>query len=112
AGAGAPLERFSAGHALLIGAVHGVGRSEVPAARREAAPMAGLLALGRWGHGVAGDAVGILSVFGAFCRSLAALVTFRRRMRWTAFVGHLDRAGLRAVPIIALMSFLIGMVVA
>jgi phospholipid/cholesterol/gamma-HCH transport system permease protein len=34
------------------------------------------------------------------------------RLRWTALVHHMDAAGLQAVPIIALMAFLIGVVMA
>jgi phospholipid/cholesterol/gamma-HCH transport system permease protein len=35
-----------------------------------------------------------------------------RRMRWTAFVSHIERAGLDALPIVALTTFFIGAVVA
>jgi phospholipid/cholesterol/gamma-HCH transport system permease protein len=35
-----------------------------------------------------------------------------RRLRWTALVHHMGSAGLQAVPIIALMAFLIGVVMA
>ncbi len=34
------------------------------------------------------------------------------RLRWTALVAHMEAAGLRAMPIVALMSFLIGVVMA
>lgn len=35
-----------------------------------------------------------------------------QRMRWTATVHHMERTGLDAVPIVALLSFLVGSVVA
>ena len=33
------------------------------------------------------------------------------RLRWTPLVAHMDQVGLRAVPIIALLTFLIGLVI-
>jgi phospholipid/cholesterol/gamma-HCH transport system permease protein len=34
------------------------------------------------------------------------------RMRWTAWISHMERAGLNAMPIVGLISFLIGVVLA
>lgn len=43
----------------------------------------------------------------------AARILFRpRSMRWTSLVFHMEQAGVRALPIVALLAFLIGMVVA
>ncbi|HUS98114.1 MAG TPA: MlaE family lipid ABC transporter permease subunit [Hyphomicrobiaceae bacterium] len=53
----------------------------------------------------------LISFFGRFVAALIGVLTFQCRFRWTPFVHHLDHAGLRAVPIIALICFLIGAVV-
>ncbi len=47
-------------------------------------------------------------IFETFFRSLLN----PRRIRWTSFVHHMEEAGLNALPIIALMTFLIGAVLA
>jgi phospholipid/cholesterol/gamma-HCH transport system permease protein len=41
-----------------------------------------------------------------------AILAGRRRLRWTSAVHHMERAGLDAVPIVCLLSFLVGAVVA
>ena len=57
-------------------------------------------------------AIELLSFIGltliTFFRTLAAA----RKLRWPAIVHHMEEAGLDAVPIVGLMSFLIGAVVA
>ncbi|WP_424931597.1 ABC transporter permease [Amaricoccus macauensis] len=42
----------------------------------------------------------------------AGLIVQPGRLRWTAMVAHMQAAGLQALPIVALMSFLIGVVMA
>ena len=61
---------------------------------------------------VAADAVEITNFLGTVVSRLGALVRRPWRFRGTSVVHHLDRTGLRAVPIIALMSFLVGGIVA
>jgi len=46
----------------------------------------------------------VATIFGLFLRP--------RRIRWTAIVHHMHQVGLNAVPIVALMAFLIGVVLA
>lgn len=41
-----------------------------------------------------------------------AIVAGRQRLRWTSAVHHMERTGLDAVPIVCLLSFLVGAVVA
>ncbi len=52
------------------------------------------------------DLLGTILVIGA------RLVRHPRRLRINAMVHHMDKAGLRAVPIILVMAFLIGVIVA
>lgn len=49
---------------------------------------------------------------GAIMATLGYVLLHPRRFRFTSFVHHLDLVGLRAVPIIALISFLVGAIVA
>jgi len=53
-----------------------------------------------------------LNILGGVTRGLARAVFDPARFRITSIVFHVDRTGLRAVPIITLMSLLIGAIIA
>lgn len=69
----------------------------------------------RLGQGVA-DAyfasLEILSFIGLALSTAGRVLANPKKMRWTSTVYHMEEAGLNAMPIIGLMSFLIGAVVA
>ena len=54
----------------------------------------------------------LLSFSGEVLTVCARVVSGRQRMRWTATIHHMERTGLDAVPIVCLLSFLVGAVVA
>ncbi len=58
---------------------------------------------------MAGQLIGFL---GHFLVSASGQLLRPSRMRWTSLIFHMEQTGLRAVPIVALLTFLIGMVVA
>ncbi|WP_209424370.1 MlaE family lipid ABC transporter permease subunit [Pararhodobacter sp. SW119] len=51
-------------------------------------------------------------VLGLFLGRLARSLLQPRRLRWTALVAHCQDVGWRAIPIVSLMAFLIGVVLA
>lgn len=53
-----------------------------------------------------------LSFLGATFVSLASVITKPAKMRWTALVSVMEESGMDAVPIVAFLSFFVGMVVA
>ena len=53
-----------------------------------------------------------LSFLGATLIALSTIIWRPAKMRWTALVAVMEEAGLDAVPIIAFLSFFVGMVVA
>ncbi|NQY97180.1 MAG: ABC transporter permease [Henriciella sp.] len=53
-----------------------------------------------------------LSFLGATLAALSTIIWRPAKMRWTALVSVMEEAGLDAVPIIAFLSFFVGMVVA
>ena len=61
--------------------------------------------------GVWGDVVQLTGFLGEVTVGLGRMIRQPWRFRRTSFVHHLDHAGFRAVPIIALICFLIGAVV-
>jgi phospholipid/cholesterol/gamma-HCH transport system permease protein len=56
-----------------------------------------------------GQLVGFL---GKFLITLWRLARHPGQMRWTSLIFHMEQVGLKAVPIVGLLTFLIGMVVA
>lgn len=54
----------------------------------------------------------MMSLLGQIVSRAVGVLVRPWRLRWTAMVHHMEAAGLQAVPIVALMSFLIGVVMA
>lgn len=61
----------------------------------------------------AGDqAKALLNFFGLTLVTFFALIRYPRRLRPVSFVNQIEQTGLNAVPIICLLSFLVGVVIA
>ncbi len=58
------------------------------------------------------ELLGIIGFFGAMIMALGTQLRARRRLRWHAIVTRFQSVGVDALPIIGLMTFLIGIVVA
>jgi len=58
------------------------------------------------------ELLGIIGFFGAMIMALGTQLRARRRLRWHAIVTRFQTVGFDALPIIGLMTFLIGIVVA
>lgn len=58
------------------------------------------------------ELLGIIGFFGAMILALGTQLRARRRLRWHAIVTRFQTVGVDALPIIGLMTFLIGIVVA
>ena len=59
-----------------------------------------------------GEARRLLGFLGLTMLTLARGLAQPRRIRWTALVNHMEQAGLDAMPIVGLISFLVGAVLA
>jgi phospholipid/cholesterol/gamma-HCH transport system permease protein len=67
------------------------------------------------GQGVAGfgkDIAGGISFLGGFVAALGRMILHPSRFRWPAIVKQIEMFGFRSVPIIALISFLVGGIIA
>lgn len=53
-----------------------------------------------------------LAFFGEICRGLGRVALRPARFRFVSVVTHMERAGLQAVPIVILISFLVGAIIA
>ena len=58
------------------------------------------------------ELLGIIGFFGAMIMALGTQIRARRRLRWNAIVTRFQTVGVDALPIIGLMTFLIGIVIA
>lgn len=74
--------------------------------------LSGLEALGAATVRTAQNTAHILSFFGLTLHRLTRALLMPWRLRWASLFTQMDEAGLKAVPIVALMGFLIGVVLA
>ena len=96
----------------LLDEVRGVNR-ESPVRRK--APYAVIRALDAIGRGTAGlkaSAELFLEMFGAISAASLRVVARPRSFRFTSAVHHVNRVGWQALPIILLITFLIGCIIA
>jgi phospholipid/cholesterol/gamma-HCH transport system permease protein len=75
--------------------------------------IAGFIALiGEISLGLVARAYSILSFFGVVSVTALRLVLYPRRLRMTAVVAQMEQTGVNAAPIVGLLTFLIGVVIA
>jgi phospholipid/cholesterol/gamma-HCH transport system permease protein len=96
----------------LLAEVERVGGGQAPAPRRKKARFAALEAAGRAIVGAGGAFVAFIAMLGALCDALMRVLVRPRGFRLTSLVNQLDRVGLQAVPIIFMITFLIGGIIA
>ncbi|SHG06869.1 phospholipid/cholesterol/gamma-HCH transport system permease protein [Kaistia soli DSM 19436] len=96
----------------LLSALESVERELPPRRKQIGVGMELLEGIGRAMYGAVSDLEAGLNILGGVTVGLLNAVRHPSRFRITSVVYHIDRAGLRAVPIIALMSLLIGAIIA
>ena len=96
----------------LLDEVRGVNRK--PPVRRKTpyAVIRTLDAIGRGTAGLKASAELFLEMFGAISAALLRVVARPRSFRFTSAVHHVNRVGWQALPIILLITFLIGCIIA
>ena len=63
-------------------------------------------------HGIWTQTLALIAFFGAIFHCFLAIMAGKRKLRLTSVVHHIERTGLDAVPIIGLLCFIFGAVVA
>ncbi len=96
----------------LVTAMHGASLEAPPAAEPENPLISGVETLGRTMVDIGQDLLAIVNMLGAIMAAFARVLTRPQTFRLTSAVHHLDRVGLQAVPIIVLITFLIGGIIA
>jgi phospholipid/cholesterol/gamma-HCH transport system permease protein len=112
AGAASGITGASAAQTQLIEAV----RTNLPPNGAAAKPPVRLVdhleTLGRRVARAGSNALEMLSFFGQVIGAMGGVIRHPRRLRLTSVVYHCQQVGVQAVPIVALMAFLIGVVLA
>lgn len=103
---------ISGNHVGLMEEVRQVNRKPVATSPRISPVIAKLDDFGRSTFGVAGDFVVFLDMLGALFLAAAKIVQRPRSLRVTALVYQMYRIGWQAIPIIVLITFLIGAIIA
>ena len=114
AGREARFENVRPEHAgLLAEAEHADHPQRRPLKGRDPHPFVHLVErIGKAVYDFGRAAAGLLGFFGLIWVMLARTALHPRRLRFTALVSHMERTGFDAIPIVGLLSFLIGVVIA
>ena len=103
--------QFREDHRALVQVIEDVQDGR-PKAKKPYGFAAALERLGRAVHDNAREVVALVSFLGETLTKLGRIVTQPRRLRLTATVFHMEQVGLDAVPLVILLSFLVGAVIA
>jgi phospholipid/cholesterol/gamma-HCH transport system permease protein len=63
-------------------------------------------------EGIAQQALDLLAFFGSLVETLGRIIVKPARLRFVSVVSHVERTGLNALPIVGMISFLVGVVLA
>jgi phospholipid/cholesterol/gamma-HCH transport system permease protein len=97
---------------VLIDEAHRVNRSPLPQVKAPTAIVAVLASIGSALAGLSGSLLLLVQMLGAITAALLRLFVQPRSFRLTSMVHHVEQVGWRAVPIILLITFLIGAIIA
>ncbi|MFC3714832.1 ABC transporter permease [Luteimonas soli] len=102
---------FREDHLALVAAIEDVA-DERPKKKRDYGFQAALARLGYAVQDNWNEVVALMSFLGENLVKLGRTVVQPRRLRITATVHHMEQVGLDAVPLVTLLSFLVGAVIA
>jgi phospholipid/cholesterol/gamma-HCH transport system permease protein len=113
AGAVVSLDGLRPEFAKLLGAVqHGAGELAARAAPAANRPLNAVERVGKSTAELFEEVVALLSFIGESWLALVACVAHPSRLRWRPILFNIRSAGFDALPIVGLLSFLLGIVVA
>ena len=96
----------------LLEEVHGVNRTSARVPAKESRLLSALERIGRSTVALGREFMPPLAMLGALATALGRALVRPSAFRVTSAVHHLDRVGWQAVPIILLITFLIGCIIA
>ena len=104
------LQDFSAAHRAVLQRVLGLGETSRQLPRRKR--LSGLAQFGKSSIEVAHICAGHLTFLGETAQALAQLVRHPARLRLKELTVQFEQCGLNAIPVVALVTLLIGIVIA
>jgi phospholipid/cholesterol/gamma-HCH transport system permease protein len=106
------LSGLAEDRARLVEVIHQVGRGDAsePEPKRSVATL--LETVGRSISEVGSTLLGLANMTGAIIAAASRVALHPSRIRFTSTVHHLEQVGWRAVPIVVLITFLIGCIIA
>ncbi len=111
-GADVSIENLAAQFAPLLTQAEKYVPAHAAIARTRHGPLDALAALGAATAEFLDQAAGVLSFFGLVVITALGVLRHPTRIRLVAFISHIQRTGASALPIVGLLSFLIGVVIA
>jgi phospholipid/cholesterol/gamma-HCH transport system permease protein len=112
AGASTRIVGISEADRGLVEELGSVNRTPVRAPAAENGILVALDSIGRGMADIGSSLISLAQLLGALTAAAATTIAHPSRLRLTSIVHHLERVGWRAVPIIALSTFLIGCILA
>ncbi len=111
-GVAAEFQGAKPAHADILNRIE-TGDVEQTLERDEVGPVLAMVErVGRASLAALGEGADLLSFLGATVITAGRAAVKPRRIRFTSLISHLEQVGLNAMPIVGLLSFLIGMVIA
>ena len=110
-GASTTILGLKADHRTLMDKLHALPPEEAPP-HPKTGPLYAIASIGESVVFVWKSFAEIVNMFGAVVVSFLRVLAQPARFRFTAMVHHIDNVGWRAVPIILLITFLIGCIIA
>jgi len=110
-GCATKVEGLNENYRALVDEVHGV-KLEKPAAYRPNRIASGLAAIGKSASAATEVFAAFVNMLGAIGIALGRVAAHPRRFRFTSMVHQLDNVGWRGVPIMLLITFLVGCIIA
>jgi phospholipid/cholesterol/gamma-HCH transport system permease protein len=98
-------------HENLLAQAEHADRGRLPEARRENAFLRFVAEVGEDVVGVARQATSLLNFYGLLCIATAHSIRHPSRIRVVSILSHMQRTGFDAMPIVGMLSFLIGVVI-
>ena len=106
------LRGLAEDRARLVEVIHQVGRGDVSEPEPERSVATLLETVGRSIADVGNTLLGLANMTGAIITAAGRVALHPPRIRFTSTVHHLEQVGWRAVPIVVLITFLVGCIIA
>jgi phospholipid/cholesterol/gamma-HCH transport system permease protein len=111
-GVPAKLVGISDQNAGILTEMHRTAVSVPPETKPRTSVFDVLEALGRGLAALGEDLLSLLGMLGSLILSFLAGLWHPKTLKWKSLIYHIDQTGVRAVPIVSLMTFLIGCIIA